>query len=152
MVACGNPTVSEIRAMLRKDVPVVFRDPRAAFRGAGSFGRGYSVSFGRAYNGGNSIDLGLSAIIRKGPDAAELLPEVLELLGDADESAISLWRVLPVLSAMKTAARPAVPRLLRLFEETQKESELNRQGWSIKIAEAMFDAGMDVDELVGILT
>jgi HEAT repeat protein len=135
IVACGKPTVSEIRLLLRQDPLVIFRNGPPEI-----------------YQRGNGMTIALAAVIRRGPDAAELLPDVLALVGDGSNLTMPLWDVLSVLSALKTEARPAVPRLRRLFEDFQNDSQPGRPESSVRIAETMLDVSADPDEIVAILT
>ena len=101
--------------------------------------------------GTSPVGIALAEIGRRGPEGSELLPDVLALLRDEDQSTTLIWQVLPVLSAMNTAARPAGPRLRQLFETLQKVERLNQRDSSLRIAETMFDVGGDTDELVDLL-
>ncbi len=129
IVVCGKPTVSEIRALLHQNLPVVSR------------------------NGLNSIDSALAAISRRGPDAAELLPELLDLFG-ADASSklhqMRWYHLRAALRALNGAAYPAVPGLLDRFEEFRSKRSDN-QPLHLDILETLIDIGADAGEIAHIL-
>ena len=136
----GRPTVSEIRLLLHQDPPVTFKNGPLV------------VGYQRGNR--NSMTIALAAIVREGPDAAKLLPELLPLVGagGSSKSPQVPFLVLRSLRALKGAGHAAVPRLRRLFEELQQSSDLNVRYSSIEVTETMLEVGADRDELVAILT
>ena len=135
----GRPTASEIRLLMHKE-------PAATFKNG-------PLVVGYQRGNSNSMTIALAAIVREGPDAADLLPDVLELLDNSDESGNALWQILPVLNALKSEARPAIPRLRELFRKFQHGLRGGGPGdICIVIAQTMFHVGADADELTSILT
>ena len=100
------------------------------------------------------VNYGLDQIPRLGDSAAESLPEVLMVLKQEElEDRISMpadafpnrfFFLTRALSSMKTAARPAIPHLLRLIE-TRRDST------RVLLAQTLVDIGIEPEELVRAL-
>jgi HEAT repeat protein len=96
------------------------------------------------------IFIGLKAVVQLKKDAARLLPDIMILIDTLKLEEVSAARrrgvderllaVLSALKSLKTAARPAVPRLLKLSE--------NSTSWTIiAIAQTLADIGADSEEI-----
>jgi HEAT repeat protein len=103
-------------------------------------------------------EIALGAIPELTDRAAELLPDVVDVMDRFPVSpyqiaqgsrystnSISQHLILSALKAMKTAARPAVPQLMRLFRAEQWDYTRK------EITETLIAIGTDTDDLVGLL-
>ncbi|MBI3861961.1 MAG: HEAT repeat domain-containing protein [Planctomycetia bacterium] len=128
LAAWGHPTALDIREMLHHKEPA---------GGPGTNPPGET----------NLHEMALRAIIRLGPDAAENLNDVVDLLTErlARDSRAPVWNsALAALRAMQFAARPAAPRLLQLANDNQDYRRLDL-GWTL------LAIGADPQEIIRIV-
>jgi len=135
LVLRGSPEPREIREVLGKRNLIVIRGER----------RFLHSTF-------TATEVALQAIARRGPQAAEFLPEILELLGDEERQAAAAApaakpppSLIPALCAMNSAARPAIP-LVRNRIERLPEAYAR-----VSAARTFFEMGMDPDELAAFI-
>src|SRR5579872_6747079 len=108
-------------------------------------------------DGRGPVEAALQAIAASEAPAPELLPDILALLDDSaqieaipaavrklDAIPARLELVLEAMRAMKTAARPAAPRLFALFNA---RGDFAR----VLIAQTLFDVGAETGELLAAL-
>jgi len=124
LVARGHPTSADIRELLQQQ-PATERMPNGP----------WILS--------DSQQAALRAIIRLGPAAVENLPDVLALL-TSNRGYPGSTRLAAGLRSMKTAARPAVPRLFELFDEIQ-------DSFRFEIASILLEIGAEPDEVARIV-
>jgi HEAT repeat protein len=101
------------------------------------------------------VDVALAAIPGRGERAADLLPEVIDLVDRLQLETAPAARnhtlskhmhlILAALNSMKTAARPAAPRLIRLVQARQDSTRT-------QITETLAAIGTETDDLVPVLT
>jgi HEAT repeat protein len=116
----GRPTSAEIRELLDSNESSVGSPSRIA-----------TIPL-------SSREAALHAIIRLGPAAAENLPDVISLLNPR----MPFDSALAAVRSMKTAARPAVPALLKMFEAPGRFRP--HIGWTL------LEIGAEPSELVRI--
>lgn len=135
LVACmqfGSTDVPKIRELLQTNVKVPPAEARSG-------------------KNRDSRDVALEAIAWLGPEAADLVPDLLTLLGNipewevksSDPQAISpipvptleprVQSILHTLRAMQTSARPAIPFLLGRFADSNRRARLAMIGTLIDI-------------------
>jgi HEAT repeat protein len=142
-----------VRPLLEDDDPVVRADALAALV---EWNLASPAEVGQLLRDDEPIrvNVALATVARQGESASALLPDVLALIDrwqvdttDArggQSAPRGLENVLWTLKSMKTAARPAAPRLLQLFH--------SRHDWTrISIARTLAAIGVAADELVPIL-
>lgn len=102
-VAWGVGSHAEIRALLSSNGP--FTDATG-------------------YGGRDAVEIALDAIVQA-EEPAELFPDLMPLIEDpATLADRRLTKLLAALSSMGQAARPAIPRLLRILTEVDQSSQL----------------------------
>ena len=114
--------------------------------------------------GSAAVDVALRAILMQGPDAVEFLPEVLERLDQHSPAEVVVFVgtpqplfqedsyeihdqfqiLLKILGQMQTAARPAVPLLVRRLDEFHPENR-------IPVTQALVEIGSDPEFVVSVL-
>jgi len=152
LVAWDAASIEQLRESLRRQFP----PGEASYPPAG-------LSLRFAASSGLPRAAALAAMARLGPDAAELLPDlvgVFDRLQIIEHQRIPLnsftrsrdfaldahvEQILRTLSAMQTTARPAASHLLARIDDLHDASR-------IKFAEVLFEIGGDAEVIVGILT
>jgi len=152
LVVWDAASVEELRESLRQQ----FRPGEALYPPAGLSLRSVGPS-------GQPRTAVLAAMARRGPGAAGLLPDLVEIfdrLQVIEHQRIPLnsftrsrdfaldahvEQILRTLSAMQTTARPAAAHLLARIDDLHDASR-------IRFAEVLFDIGEETDVIVGILT
>jgi HEAT repeat protein len=129
----GRPTPSEIRALLQhKEAP-------------DSMWRNVSTEPGPR-------ETALHAILRLGPDAAENLDDVIDFLAEERQPWNDSWSLaVAALRAMRSAARPAMPRLLQLVND--RRNSRRNENHDIRLIDAgwlLLAMGADPQEIIAI--
>jgi HEAT repeat protein len=101
------------------------------------------------------VEIALRVVSGMGDGAAEFLPDVVELIDRLELDTIPaqgnhtipspMRRILSALNTMKTAARPAAPRLIRLLEARHDYMRT-------PVAETLAKIGTETEDLVRVLT
>jgi hypothetical protein len=151
LVAWDAASIEELRESLRRQFP----PGEASYPPAG-------LSLRFAGPSGHPGATALAAIARRGPAAAALLPDLVEIFDRLQivehqhiprnsftrsrDFALDahVEQILTTLSAMQTTARPAAAHLLARVDDLHDASR-------VRFAEVLFDIGEEIDLIVGIL-